>query len=492
MQPKIKIMYISSEIAPFAKASGLADVAGALPKAIKNMNHDIRVFTPKYTSINERKYTLREVIRLKNIEVNVGHKKMKANVKSAFLPDSKVQVYFVDTDGYFSEVANSSHLLTQESGIHRAEQLVFFNRSLFEVLKILHWQPDVIHCNDWQTALIPLYLKTIYQADSFFSKTSILFSIHNWADQGVFEKDILPLIDNSETLFYPDGPIEFREKINFLKTGIVFSDTINTISKSYAKEALRSNELSFGLRAELRKRTDDFCGIANGIDYTIWNPETDSFISHHYTSKDLAGKVANKKNLIETQGLKFNENIPVVGTIFSLVDQKEIDIFIGALDDLMKLDLQCIIFGKGDEKYHQIFQRAAKKYQGKLCVIPKLDDQFIHQIAAGSDLFLIPSRVEPSGLNLMYSMRYGAIPIIHETAGLYDAVKKYDPNTKRGYGFVFSEFSPESLVNTTRQAIELYHDKSTWNKLIERAMKLDFSWDRSAEKYIELYYNLLT
>ncbi|HEX9970932.1 MAG TPA: glycogen/starch synthase [bacterium] len=492
MQRKIKIMYISSVIAPFVKTGRLADVARALPKAIKNMNHDIRLFTPKYTSINERKYTLREVIRLKDIDVTFGNKKMKANVKSAFLPDSKVQVYFIEKDGYFNDVENFSNPLTQRGGTDQAEQVVFFNRSLFEVLKILHWQPDIIHCNDWQTALIPLFLKTIFKDDSFFSKTATLFSIHNWADQGVFEKELLPLIDNSETMFYPDGPIEFQAKINFLKTGIVFSDIINTVSKSYAKEAQRSNELSYGLRAELRKRTNDFHGIVNGIDYTVWNPATDSLIFRQFTSKDLSGKIANKKNLVESQGMKFDENKPVIGTNVRLADQKGVDVVIGALDELMKLDLQYIILGTGDEKYHQIFQAAVKKYPGKLRVILKHDDQLIHQVAAGCDLFLIPSRIEPSGLNQLYSLRYGTIPIVYATGGLSDDVKNYDPFTKRGYGFVFSEYSPEILAATTKRAIELYHDKNTWNKLIERAMKLDFSWDSSAEKYIKLYNTLVT
>jgi starch synthase len=492
MQRKIKIMYISSEIAPFAKTGGLADVAASLPKAIKNLNHDIRLFTPKYTSINERKYTLREVIRLKDIEIHLGNKKVKASVKSAFLPDSKVQVYFVEKDGYFNDVENAALPLTQENGNNPSEQVVFFNRSLFDVLKILHWQPDVIHCNDWQTALIPFFLKTIFKDDPFLNKTLTLFSIHNFAAQGIFEKEVLPLIANSKTMVFSDRPGELQEKINFLKLGLVFSDILNTVSKSYVKEVQRSDELSFGLRAELRKRSGDFYGIPDGVDYIVWNPETDSLISHNFTSKDLAGKAAAKKSLVESQGMKFDEHKPVIGSIVRLIDQKGVDVLVKSLDELMKLDVQFLILGAGDEKYQQVFQAASKKYPGKLRVILTDDDKMLHQFTAGCDLFLIPSHIEPSGLNQLFSLRYGTIPIVHATGGLADYVKNYDPNSKRGYGFVFNEHSPEKLITITKQAVKLFLDKSVWNKLIERAMKVDFSWGASAEKYVKLYSKLIT
>lgn len=492
MQRKIKIMYISSEIAPFPKTGGLADVAASLPKAIKNLNHDIRLFTPKYTSINERKYTLREVIRLKDIEIHLGNKKVKANVKSAFLPDSKVQVYFVEKDGYFNDVENAALPLTQVNGNNPSEQVVFFNRSLFDVLKILHWQPDVIHCNDWQTALIPFFLKTIFKDDPFFSKTATLFSIHNLAAQGVFAQEVLPLLGNSKTMLISNGPGDVQEKINFLKIGIGFSDIINTVSKSYAKEAQRSEELSFGLRAELRSRSGDFYGIPDGIDYAVWNPETDALISHNFMSKDLAGKTAAKKNLVESLGMKFDDQKPVIGAIVRLVDQKGIDVLVTSLDELMKLDAQYLILGAGDEKHQHAFQAANKKYPGKVSVILTDDDRMLHQFAAGCDLLLIPSRIEPSGLNQLFSLRYGTIPIAHGAGGLTDNVKNYDPNSKRGYGFVFTEHSPEKLIAITKQAIKLFHDKSVWNKLIERAMKVDFSWDASAEKYVKLYSKLIT
>lgn len=491
MQRKIKIMYISSVIAPFVKTGGLADVAGTLPKAIKNMNHDIRLFTPKYTSINERKYTLREVIRLKDIDVNVGTKKMKANVKSAFLPDSKVQVYFIEKDGYFNDAEGFVNPLAQPGDATLAEQVIFFNRSLFEVLKILHWQPEIIHCNDWHSALVPFFLKAFFKDDPFFNKTATIFTIHNWANQGSFEKELLSLIDDSEVLFN-SGAIDAHSKINFLKTGIVFSDIINTVSKSYAKEALHSDDLSYGLRATLRKRANDFYGIANGIDYTVWNPETDKFLAHPFSTKDLSGKKANKKSLLESLGMKFDEKNALIAANLRLADPKGIDVVLKALDGLMKLDLQCIIIGKSDEKYQQVFQSAIKQYPSRLGMIQNLDDPLLHHLAAGSDLFLILSQIEPSGLSQLYSLRYGTIPIGYASGCLCDHVKNFDPVTKRGCGFVFSDYSPEALIAAMKRAIECYRDDSVWKKIIERAMKLDFSWDSSADKYIKLYHTLLT
>ncbi|MDZ7262989.1 MAG: glycogen synthase [candidate division KSB1 bacterium] len=492
MQSMLKIMYISSEVAPFLKTGGLADVAGALPKAIKDLNHDIRIFMPKYSTINERRYTLREVIRLKDIEVPLGGKKILANVKSAFVPDSKVQIYFVESKDYFQTADFAPMAPEQELSHKLAEQLIFFNRSIFEILKILHWQPDIIHCNDWQTALIPLFLKTIYQGDPFFNRIRTLLSIHNWAYQGICSREVWPRLDGSDILPQLEATIAGDEKLNFLKIGIIFADMLNTVSKNYAQEVKTSDEYAYGLSSLLKSKTKEILGITNGIDYKVWNPETDPLIPYVYSVKDPTQKLANKRFLVESQGLKFDERLPVMGTISRLTNQKGIDLIAEVFDELMKLDLQYILLGLGDEKFHRFFQSAARKYGRKFAFNLKFDDQLAHQIEAGCDLYLMPSRVEPCGLNQLYSLKYGTIPIVHATGGLADTIKDYDPKSGRGYGFVFQKYAPEALINAVRRALDAYRDREIWRKLIDRAMRLNFSWQLSAEKYIRLYYKLIS
>ncbi len=492
MQSMLKIMYISSEVAPFLKTGGLADVAGALPKAIKDLNHDIRIFMPKYSTINERRYTLREVIRLKDIEVKLGAKKILANVKSAFLPDSKVQIYFVESKDYFQTADFVS--MAPECRLSRklAEQIIFFNRSIFEILKILHWQPDVIHCNDWQTALIPFFLKTTYSSDPFFSRIRTLLSIHNWAYQGIGESDCLPLLNGDPNLAALGETMAAEGLVNFLKIGIIFADMLNTVSKNYAQAVLTSDEYAYGLSSLLKSKSKNILGITNGIDSKVWSPETDPLIPYTYSSKDPTPKLANKRFLVESQGLKFDERIPVMGTISRLTNPKGFDLITEAFDELMQLDLQYILLGVGDERYHRFFQAAVRKYRQKLAVNLKFDEQLAHQIEAGCDLYLMPSRVEPCGLNQLYSLKYGTIPIVHATGGLADTIKDYDAETGRGYGFVFQKYAPEAMMDAVKRALAIYQDRESWRKLIDRAMRLNFSWQLSAEKYIRLYQKLIS
>lgn len=492
MQSMLKIMYISSEVAPFLKTGGLADVAGALPKAIKDLNHDIRIFMPKYSTINERRYTLREVIRLKDIEVKLGSNKVLANVKSAFVPDSKVQIYFVESKDYFQTADFVSMSPESELSHKLAEQIIFFNRSIFEILKILHWQPDVIHCNDWQTALIPLFLKTTYKGDPFFSRIRTLLSIHNWAHQGICSREFLPLLNGSDNLQQLAATLTAAGELNFLRIGIIFADMLSTVSKNYAQEVKTSDEYAYGLSNLVKSKTKNIFGIINGIDYKIWNPEIDPLIPYVYSVKDPTQKLANKRFLVESQGLPFDERIPLVGTISRLTNQKGFDLIAEAFDELMQLDLQYILLGQGDEKYHRFFQSAARKYVQKFAVNLKFDDQLAHQIEAGCDLYLMPSRVEPCGLNQLYSLKYGTIPIVHATGGLADTIKDYDAESGRGYGFVFQKYTPDAMIEVVKRALRVYRDRESWRKLIDRAMRLNFSWQLSAEKYIRLYNKLIS
>jgi len=492
MQRKLKILFISSEIAPFTKTSSLADVAGALPKALKEMNHDIRLFIPKYGTINDRKYTIREVIRLKEIDVPEGDKIVITSVKSAFLPNSKVQVYFVENKDYFNRSEIYINPKTKKDWEDNAERFIFFSRSIFEILKKLHWQPDIIHCNDWQTALIPFFLKTVYKNDPFFGKTYTLLSIHNLTQQGIFDKKIAPLINNSEEKLHLNNVIDFQGKINFLKAGIVYADLINATSKSYVKEIQLDEESAMGLHEIFRARSKNLYGVNNGIDYTVWNPESDDLIPYNYSRKNILTKLKNKQSLVESQGLIFNEKIPVIGTILQLKDYHEgFNQIVEILDEMMAFDLQFILLLKRDEKYHDLLKSFIRKFPDKIVINMKSDNPLVHLMFAGCDCILIPCRTEPCGLNQIYCLRYGTIPIVHATGGLADTVKNYNPSTKRGYGFVFEEFSSESMLNTLIRALKSFNDKEIWNKLIDRAMKLEFSWQVAAENYNKLYQKLM-
>ena len=492
MQKQLKILYVSSEVTPFAKTGGLADVSAALPKELKECGHDVRIFMPKYGTINERKFVLREVIRLKEIQVPVGDKISIANVKSSFLPDTKVQVYFVGNKDYFNRSSFYVDQKTNKDWQDNAERFAFFSRSALEILKKLHWQPDIIHCNDWQTALIPFYLNNIYQDDDFFENTKTLLSIHNLGFQGIFDKNDFQHLGVSEDYAKQGSALEFLGKINFLKAGIVSADALNTVSKTYAKEIQKSDEFGFGLQNILRKKSKKLFGITNGVDYSSWNPEDDKLISHNYSRKELKGKLENKRFLVESLGLPFKENVPVVGTISRLTDQKGFDIITEAIDEIMSLDIQYIILGTGDKKYHELLEKLAKKYPDQLAVNLKFDNELAHKIEAGVDIYLMPSKFEPCGLNQLYSLKYGTIPIVRATGGLADTIKNYSSETGRGYGFVFEEYSPQALISIIKNTLAVYRDKDLWKKLVERAMKLDFSWETATEKYLNLYYKHLS
>ncbi len=491
MQRKLKILYISSEAAPFVTSGSLADVAGSLPKFLKDMGHDIRLFIPKYGTIIDRKYTIREVIRLKQIKVPLHNKTVIADVKSAFLPNTKVQVYFVENKDYFDRTELYVDPKTNKEWEDNAERFIFFSRSIFAILKKLHWQPDIIHCNDWQTALIPFFLKNIYHKDTFFNKSRTILSIHDMSSQGIYEKNIVTFIADPKAIFYPKSAIENQGKVNFLKAGIVYADLINTTSKSNAKEIRTSDESSFGLKEVFRKRAKNLYGVVNGVDYSIWDPEVDTLIPHTYSRKDFSGKVKNKYHLAESLGLKVYENKPVIGIISQVIDQNSFDMLMDIVKKLLKIDAQYIITGTGNEKFDNLFQSFVKRFPEKIAFRLKLDDQLTHLMIAGCDMFLIPCRFEPYMSFHLYCLKYGTLPIVHATGVFVDTIKDYNPETKLGYGFVFKEYSPASLLYTINYAVKVYHDKDIWKKLIDRAMKLNFSWEAVAENYIKLYYKLV-
>ncbi len=488
---QLKICYVSSEVVPFAKTGGLADVAGALPIALKEMGHDVRLMMPNYKSINERKFVLREVIRLREVNVEINQQFRMANGKTAFLPSSKVHVYFLSIPEYFDRKDLYVDSRTKKDFSDNAERFAFFSMSVLNTLKLLYWQPDIIHCNEWQTALIPFYLRTHFKDDPFFRNTKTVLSLHNLAYQGIFSAEKASHVGISNEFYSPKAEFEFYGKLNLLKGGILFADVLNTVSEQYSKEISSSSDYGFGLEKVLAGRKRDLYGIINGVDYSIWSPDSDENIPVKYDTRSLNRKIENKEALCEKCGLKFDPQVPLVGIISRLVDQKGFDLISEAFDKLMKLNIQLVLLGEGDAKYHEKFKKLAKKYSKKFSLTLKFDDALAHLIEAGSDIFLMPSKFEPCGLNQIFSLRYGTVPVVRETGGLKDTISHYNPKTGKGNGFTFKKHNSKEMLEAIKTAVDKFKDEKTWSKIQKNGMRADFSWDASAKKYLKLYEKAL-
>ncbi|MBN2356018.1 glycogen synthase GlgA [candidate division KSB1 bacterium] len=490
MKNRLRIFYLATEVAPFAKTGGLADVASALPKALFEYGHDVRVMMPKYGTISERRYVLREVIRLKQIPLTMAGEEHVVSIKSAFLPDTKVQVYFLDYKPYFDRPDLYMDGKTGKDYPDNAQRFFLFCKAVLETIKLLHWEPHIIHCNDWQTAMIPWLLRHDYSEDSFFSKTLTILSVHNLAYQGSFDPSILPKLGIPRELKEPGSDLECYNKINFLKAGIVHADVISTVSPTYALEIQNDAELGCGLQGLLKKRCDDMYGLLNGVDYNVWNPENDPYIPQKYSAANLNDKRPAKQALLQQAKLPYDTAVPVVGMISRLVEQKGIELVAEAIDDLVKLPVQLVILGTGDPKYHKLLEKLAKTHAKHVAIFLRFDDELAHLIEAGSDMFLMPSRYEPCGLNQMYSLKYGTIPIVRMTGGLADTVVDYNEDSNHGNGFVFKPYSAAALSDAVKRAVRVFKDEAAWQKMVKRAMKQDFSWHVVADRYIKLYQKL--
>lgn len=486
-----KICYVSSEVVPFAKTGGLADVAGALPVALKDLEQDVRLMMANYKSINERKFVLREVIRLKEVKVHLSNETKIVDGKTAFLPSSKVHVYFLHIPDYFDRKDLYVDPSTGKDFEDNAERFAYFSKSVLETLKLLYWQPDIINCNEWQTALIPFYLKTHYKDDDFFKNTKTVLTLHNLAYQGSFPLEKAKKIGIDPEYVKTGREFEHYGKLNFLKGGILFADILNTVSEKYAEEITTDSEYGCGFENILSNRRDDLYGILNGVDYSSWDPETDTLIPQNYSIKTLDKKIENKKVLCKQNDLQFDENIPLIGLISRLTDQKGFDLIAEVSDELISMDIQFVILGTGDPKYHKLFEKLSKKFKNKLAVNLRFDNKLAHLIEAGSDIFLMPSKYEPCGLNQLYSLKYGTIPVVRETGGLADTIHDYDPKSGAGTGFTFQKYDAREMLNTIIRSVKLFPDKKSWKKIQIEGMKQDYSWPQSAKKYIELYEKAL-
>lgn len=490
---KLKILFVTSEVVPFMKTGGLADVSSALPQMLSEMGHEVRIVVPKYGAVDERKFKIHEVVRLKDLQIKIGNKDVVFSLKSCFLPGPKVrvQIYFLDNQEYFGS-RNSLYIdpKTGKDYPDNDERFILLSRSVFELISKLGWVPDIIHCNDWQTGLIPAYLKTKFNSDPLFTKFKTLFTVHNLSYQGIFPKSSfakteLPAELNSEKGLLLNG------KINYLKTGLVFADVINTVSETYANEIRTDDKLSSGLKPVLVKRKNDLYGIVNGIDTRVWNPEKDKHLPKKYSAKNIEAKLINKKELADKFGFKYSEDVPIIGLISRLYDDKGLDLVSKIFPNLMKFDIQMVLLGTGDKKYHTFFEKMSRTYKNKFACYLGFNDELAHLIEGGADIYLMPSKYEPCGLNQMYSLAYGTVPLVRETGGLADTVKRFNEKTGEGTGFVFKKYDGAELLKEMNHALKLFKDKKTWMKIVKNGMKEDFSWNSSAKKYLDLYKTIL-
>ncbi len=467
----MKVLFASSEAYPFACSGGLADVAGALPKALRKRFVGCRIILPLYSSISEE---LRQKMTFVcSITVPVAWRRQYCGVFEAHIDG--VIYYFIDNQYYF-----------KRDGLYGyyddAERFTFFSRAVLEVLPHIDFAPDIIHCNDWQTALIPVYLDAFYKQNEFYSKMKTVFTIHNIQYQGKFGEELL-----SDVLGLPierKGIVEYDGCINFMKGAIQCADKITTVSPTYAREIL-SPYYSHGLDTILKEFTYKTTGIVNGIDVDVYNPETDPLIYKNFSLDDISGKAVNKRGLQEELGLPQKAETPIIGIVTRLVKHKGIDLVKHVFEELIQKDVQFAILGSGEWEFETFFHEMSKKYPDKVGLKLGFNPQLAHRIYAGADIFLMPSQSEPCGLAQMVALRYGTIPIVRETGGLNDTI--HDSHSGEGNGFTFTNYNAHDMLYTVNRALKGYEDNKGWSILRERAMKCDNSWKMSANAYIGLY-----
>ncbi|QJW45211.1 glycogen synthase GlgA [bacterium BFN5] len=475
----MKVLHAAAEAAPFIKTGGLGEVIGALPKELIRQGVDVRVVLPRYRGI-EAEYLDQMVVTHRMI-VPVGWRQQVCDVSQ--LTVAGVTFYFIGNDYYFDR--------SEVYGHHDDhERFAFFCRAVLEALPQLEFQPDILHCHDWHTGMMSVLLDAHYRTVPFYAELKTVFTIHNLEYQGNFSSDILgDMLDLGWEYFTPDG-VEASGQVSFLKGGLNCSDAITTVSKSYAEEILQP-EYGQNMDGLLRKRSHQLTGIVNGLDYAEYDPRNGIFIATPFDARSLRKRRDNKLRLQESLGLPAAEAIPVVGIVSRLVESKGMDLIADILDELLQLDSQLIVLGTGEERYESFFAEAAQRYPQQVAVAIRFDDGLARRIYAGSDMFLMPSRVEPCGLSQLTAMRYGSIPVVHATGGLKDTVVPYDEQGGGGTGFCFSDYCAPALLDVLQQAYALYHDKKAWNKLVQSAMKSNFSWQQSSDQYKSLYGQLL-
>lgn len=486
MAKALTVLFVSSEVYPFAKNGGLADVTFSLPLALRSLGHDVRVMLPKYGSVSERKNRIHEINRLKDIPVPIGKIDEPATVKSSSItnPRVKVQAYVATNYTYFDSrkgIYNDPD--TWEEYSDNAERFIFFNRSVMETCILLGWFPDIIHCNDWQSALVGAYVKELFPLQ--FEKTKIVFTVHNALQQGEFPLSKFNFTGLPKKVL---ANFKHKNKFNFLKGALHYADFVTTVSKTYAEDLKVDKDLSNGLNTVFKNLNDNFQGILNGIETWVWNPRKDDFIDTKYDGNIEEFKYNNKVALINKFGFEYSPKTPIISMITRIDKQKGVDLFIKAADKILKKDVQFIFLGEGDADMKESLKILADKYPDKLKLDFAFDDQLAHMIEAGSDMFLMPSKYEPCGLNLMYSIAYGTIPIVHYTGGLCETAVDFDPETEEGNAIVYKDHTVKALVDAVDKGLDLFQKKMVWEEFtINNLETARFSWDKTVDQYDKIY-----
>ncbi|MBU2497430.1 MAG: glycogen synthase GlgA [Proteobacteria bacterium] len=485
MSEDLKVWFLSSEVAPFAKTGGLADVAGSLPKALKGLGVDVRVGLPFYRAVKEGQFSPRPF--LSGLEVPLGEDILRGDVL-ALRTEEDIPVFFFEREELFDRP--NLYGSSVEDYYDNLERFAFFSRAALLFAKTVEFRFDVVHCHDWQTGLVPAYLKTLYRGDPFFSAAGSLFTIHNIGYQGLFPPQKLPVTGIPTAEYHPEG-LEYWGKVSLLKAGLVYSDAITTVSPNYSKE-IQTPEFGLGMEGVLLKRSADLHGILNGADYGVWDPTADQHIPARYSPQSTVAKKKNKVALLTEMGLDpaFRDR-PVLGMISRLSAQKGCDLVVEIAEDILGLKAGLVVLGAGEEKYQTLLSGLAQKHQGRIAVKIGFDERLAHLIMAGADVLLIPSLYEPCGLTQMYALRYGTIPVVRATGGLEDTIVAYDRKTRKGNGFKFGPYEAKAFLRAIRQAIGFFKDREAWTRLMTNGMKEDFSWGHSAKRYIEIYRSLV-
>ncbi|MGB7847615.1 MAG: glycogen synthase GlgA [Candidatus Acidiferrum sp.] len=472
----MRILFVASEALPYAKTGGLADVIEALPRALVKLGLDVAVFLPKYRGVKTGSLalpsmTIPQGTRLRFPAIVSGG--MHRGVRYFFLDDP----FYFDRDGIYG---GRNHEYPDN-----AERFTEFSRAAIELAKQI-WMPDVIHCHDWQTAMVPVLLRSSYADDPMVRELPVVFTVHNIGYHGLFPKEALERAGIPPGVFHPGG-IEFFGNVNFLKGGLIFSDYLTTVSQKYAQE-IQTSEFGFGLEGVIRTRSDRLVGILNGVDYSAWSPERDTLIPMKYSIKDLAGKRVCKEGLLdEFKLLKDDVHRPVLGIVSRFADQKGFDLIARVAAELLKEDVLLAVLGTGERKYEEMFRALASDFPGRVGAMIAYDNRLAHLVEAGADIFLMPSRYEPCGLNQIYSLRYGTVPVVRATGGLDDTIEAFDLEQGTGTGFKFVEYTGAALMGALRQALREYSDESAWKRIQLNGMAKDYSWNTSAAEYAKLY-----
>ena len=476
----LKVLMLAAEIVPFVKVGGLADVVGALPKALQALGHDVRLVMPRYKQVDLERFQLTTIIE--DLPVPMGSYQVHVTVCKGIIGDN-IPVYMIDAPRYFER--ENIYGYTDDG-----ERFILFCRAALEVARSLNWSPDIVHCNDWHTGIVPNWMHTVYRDDPFFSHTATVYTIHNLAYQGIFGYRILEVAGVAANGFVYPQIEELANVVDIMGRGILFADAITTVSERYAQEILTP---TFGERLDhmLRARRDRLFGILNGVDYQDINPSSDHRIHTPFDIPTLDIRSENKIALQEQAHFPVRADVPLLAMISRLADQKGFDLIAQIVQPLLAQGVQFVVLGIGDQRYHELFQSLAAQYPEQVAIFLTFNTELAQRIYAGSDMFLMPSRFEPCGISQMIAMRYGSVPIVRSVGGLADTVQEYSPHTGEGNGFTFKNYDPWELFAAIVRALEVYRFNDIWRTLQQRGMRADHSWHTSAIRYVEVYRNAL-